>query len=55
MITDSNWNTATIGGTLLRDWVATGTLELDRPGVQPFPCSVGSPSGAFVDATSTES
>jgi pectinacetylesterase len=56
----NNWE---IGGTLLRDWlgdamanpdavidkVATGTLEADWPGVNPFPCTVGSPSGAFVD------
>jgi hypothetical protein len=63
MINDSNWNTAAIGGTLLRDWVggamsapdavidaiATGTLEADRPGTTPFPCTTGSPSGAFLD------
>jgi hypothetical protein len=62
MINDANWNTASIGGTLLRDWVgaalaspdavidkiATGTIEADRPGVDPFPCTVGSPSGAFL-------
>jgi len=28
---------------------STGTLEADYPGVQPFPCAVGSPSGAFLD------
>lgn len=63
MINDTQWNTGAIGGTLLRDWVgdavtdpdgvidkvATGTVEADRPGVLPFPCTIGSPSGAFVD------
>lgn len=63
MINDVQWNTAAIGGTLLRDWVggamadpdgvidkiATGTIEADRPGVLPFPCAVASPSGAFID------
>ena len=63
MINDPNWDNATSGGTRLRDWVggaitdpdgvidkiATGTIEADRPGVLPFPCSVGSPSGAFLD------
>lgn len=60
---NSDWNNGVIGGTALRDWVggamsnpagvidktATGTLEADFPGVLPFPCTVGSPSGAFVD------
>jgi hypothetical protein len=63
MINDPNWDNATIGGTLLRNWVggaigdpdgvtdkvATGTLEADRPGVLPFPCTPASPSGAFLD------
>jgi hypothetical protein len=63
MINHVQWNTAPIGGTLLRDWVAnaisdpdgvidkiaTGTIEADRPGVLPFPCVIGSPSGAFLD------
>lgn len=63
MITDVQWNNASIGGTLLRNWVgdamtdpdgvidkiATGTIEADRPGVTPFPCAVGSPSGAFLE------
>jgi hypothetical protein len=54
---------ALIGGTLLRDWlggamsapdavidkIATGDLETTVPGVNPFPCAVGSPSGAFLD------
>ncbi len=52
-----------VGGTSLATWlgaamsdpdgvvdkVATGTLETDYPGVAPFPCVVGSPSGAFLD------
>jgi hypothetical protein len=29
--------------------VATGTIEADRPAVLPFPCVIGSPSGAFLD------
>jgi hypothetical protein len=63
MINDVSWNNAMIGGTLLRDWVgnamsdpdgvidkiATGTIEANRPGVLPFPCAIGSPSGAFLD------
>jgi hypothetical protein len=63
MINDGNWNNAAIGGTRLRDWVggafsdpdgvidkvATGTIEADWPGVQPFPCAIGSPSSAFLD------
>jgi hypothetical protein len=62
-MTGSAWDTASIGGTLMRDWlggvfsspgtvidkVATRTLEADYSGVAPFPCPVGSPSGAFVD------
>lgn len=60
---NTNWNNATIGATLLRDWVGgamtnptavidkmqEGTLQADYPGVQPFPCTIGSPSGAFLD------
>ncbi len=48
------YNTVTIDGVLMRDWigaamtspdtltdaVATGTLEADFPGVQPFPCAL---------------
>jgi hypothetical protein len=59
---NTQYNNVTIGGTLMRDWlgqamnapatltdkIATGTLEQDRPGVLPFPCTVGSPSGAFL-------
>lgn len=51
-----------IGGTTMASWlggavatpgsavdkIATGTLETDYPGVLPFPCAVGSPSGAFL-------
>lgn len=62
MINDTSWNQALIGGTLLRDWVAgamsdpdsvidkiaIGTIEASRPGVLPFPCATGSPSGAFL-------
>jgi hypothetical protein len=62
MINDTSWNQALIGGTLLRDWVAgamsdpdsvidkiaTGAIEASRPGVLPFPCTTGSPSGAFL-------
>ncbi len=53
---------AVIGGTSLADWLSgaiaapdavvdkiePGTLEVDYPGVLPFPCTTGSPSGAFV-------
>jgi hypothetical protein len=60
---NSHWNNATIGGTLLRDWVGgamtnpaavidktqEGTLQADFSGVLPFPCTIGSPSGAFLD------
>jgi hypothetical protein len=63
MINGPEWNNNAIGGTLLRNWVgdamsdpdgvidevATGTLEVDRPGTMPFPCATGSPSGAFLD------
>jgi hypothetical protein len=59
----SSFDTASIGGTLLRDWLGgamaapgavvdrteVGTLEVDFPGVGPFPCALGSPSGAFLD------
>lgn len=55
------YNNLTIGGTRLRDWlggamnspttvidkIAEGTREQDIIGVLPFPCAVGSPSGAF--------
>jgi hypothetical protein len=57
------FDNAIIGGTRLRDWLGdamatpaavvdktqNGTLEADYPGVAPFPCTVGSPSGAFLD------
>lgn len=57
-----DWNNGIIGGTRLRDWVGDamanptgvidktqeGTLQTDYPGVLPFPCAVGSPSGAFL-------
>jgi hypothetical protein len=63
-IGSSAWDNVIIGGTRMRDWVAgvftapaavidkvaLGTLEADIPGVQPFPCTVGSPSGAFLTA-----
>jgi hypothetical protein len=29
------------------DEVATSTIEQDYPGIDPFPCTVGSPGGAF--------
>lgn len=59
---NAQYNSVTIGGTLMRDWlgqamnapdtltdeIATGTIEQDRPGVLPFPCAVSSPSGAFL-------
>lgn len=62
-VNTNNWDNAIIGGTRLRDWVgdamtnpggvidktAEGTLQTDFPGVQPFPCTIGSPSGAFID------
>lgn len=65
-MTGGAWDTASIGGTLMRDWlggafsspgtlidkVATRTLETDYPGVAPFPCPIGSPSGAFLDVAS---
>jgi hypothetical protein len=63
-VNDNNWNDAIVGGTVLRDWLgdamsnpagvidktADGTLQADFAGVLPFPCTIGSPSGAFVDA-----
>jgi hypothetical protein len=62
-ITTNNVDQALIGGTLLRDWlgdamsapdavidkIAEGDLQTTVPGVNAFPCAVGSPSGAFVD------
>jgi len=62
-ITTNNIDQAIIGGTRLRDWlgdamsspdtvidkIATGDLETTVSGVDPFPCTVGSPSGAFLD------
>ncbi len=61
-VNNNNWDNAIIGGTRMRDWVAgvmsnptgvidktqEGTLVADFPGVQPFPCTIGSPSGAFL-------
>jgi hypothetical protein len=57
-----SYNQIAIGGILMRDWigqamrapdtvvdeVATGTIGR-LPGVDPFPCVVSSPSGAFLD------
>ena len=62
-VNNSNWDNGVIGGTTLRDWVggamsnpagvtdktAEGTLEADFPGILPFPCTVSSPSGAYID------
>jgi hypothetical protein len=31
------------------DKTAIGPREADLPGVLPFPCAIGSPSGAFLD------
>lgn len=59
---NTQFNNVTIGGTRMRDWlgqamsspdtlvdkIAQGTIEADHPGVNPFPCTVGSPSGAFL-------
>lgn len=50
----NNWDTGSIDGTLMRDWVGAamttpaavtdrteeGTLVADYPGVQPFPCDI---------------
>jgi len=57
-----DWNTGTADGILLRDWVGgamanpagvvdaveTGTVDANIGGVLPFPCDIGSPSGAFL-------
>lgn len=57
-----DWNTGTADGIVLRDWlggamsnpaglvdaVETGTVDANISGVLPFPCSIGSPSGAFL-------
>jgi hypothetical protein len=62
-VLNTNWDTGSIDGMLMRDWVGQamtnpaattdrseeGTLVVDYPGVQPFACDIGSPSGAFVD------
>lgn len=54
---------AVVGGTTLAQWladamaspdtvidkIALGTLQADYPGIQPFPCTVGSPSGALFE------
>lgn len=64
-VNNNNWDNGLVGGTLLREWLgdamanpaavidktAVGTLEQDYAGVLPFPCTVGSPSGAFLDLT----
>ena len=60
---NEHWNGAVIGGTLLRDFVGNamtnpagvvdkiqeGTIVPDINGALPFPCTVSSPSGAFVE------
>ena len=60
-----DYNGDVLGGVILRDFlgsamsapdavvdhVGEGTLEADFPGVNPFPCTVTSPSGAFVDGS----
>lgn len=57
-----HWNNAVIGGTRLRDWlggamtnpaglidkIQEGAIQANVSGVAPFPCTVGSPSGAFL-------
>ena len=62
-VNQSHWDTGVIDGTIMRDWVGDamvnpaavtdrteeGTLVAAFPGVQPFACDIGSPSGAFVD------
>lgn len=62
-VLNANWDTGAIDGTLMRDWVGNamsnpgsvtdlseeGSLVVDYPGVQPFACDIGSPSGAFLD------
>jgi len=64
-ITGTKFYDTTVGGVSIADWlgsaisapdgvtdkIATGTMEADYPGVLPFPCTVGSPSGAFIDTT----
>ncbi len=59
-VTGPWYHDAIVGGTSLSEWlgdamaapdtvvdkIAEGTLEADYPGIQPFPCSVSSPSGA---------
>ena len=64
-ITGTKFYDTTVGGVSIADWlkdaisapdgvtdkIATGTLEADYPGVLPFPCAVGSPSGALLDTT----
>jgi hypothetical protein len=57
-----DWNTGTADGVILRDWlggamsnpaglvdaVENGTVDANIAGVLPFPCDIGSPSGAFL-------
>ena len=62
---NSRWNFVVTDGILMRDWVWQAMVDpdgvIDRAGtglgsisgVLPFPCDVGSPSGAFVDGIST--
>ncbi|MCW5889859.1 MAG: hypothetical protein KIT14_04840 [bacterium] len=61
-LNQADWNTGTAAGVLLRDWVGgamsnpaglvdaveTGTVDANVSGVLPFPCALGSPSGAFL-------
>jgi hypothetical protein len=62
---NSRYNQVFVDGVLMRDWVGQamtdpdGVVDLVGTGLQsvngvlPFPCDVGSPSGAFVDAASS--
>lgn len=57
-----DWNSGTSDGIVLRDWVGgamsnpagvvdaveNGTVDANVSGVLPFPCDIGSPSGAFL-------
>ena len=42
------WGVAGLRSDSVIDKIATGTIEASRPGVLPFPCAIGSPSGAFL-------
>ncbi len=62
-VTGPEWDTGIIDGVAMRDWlggamsnpagvvdlVEPGTLEADFPGILPFPCTIASPSGAFLE------